>query len=68
MCHWEQLSGSPSGLREIAVKGRGTSYGVQGKSILGLHRSYGGMFRGGTKGGKKEGFRSFGEENRRVRG
>lgn len=57
MCHWEQKSGSPSALRGIAVEGGGISYGVQGKSVLGLHRIYGGMVRGGTKGGKKEGFR-----------
>lgn len=35
---------------------------MQGKNILGLHKTCNGMFRGGTAGGEKEGPRSSGEE------
>lgn len=37
-----------------------TLYGVQGKRILGLHKTYYEMYPGETKGGKREGSRQFG--------
>lgn len=38
--------------------GYGTQYGMQGRSILGLHKTYHGMLKGGTTGREREGSRT----------
>lgn len=62
MSHGGQLHSSPFGLRAVAAQSCGKCYGMQGKSILGLHTNYDGTFRGGTKSGTREAFRWFGKE------
>lgn len=59
MSHGEQLFRLPLGLRGVTSWKRGTHKGIQGKSFWELHGVYYGMFRGGTKGRTKEGFRRF---------
>jgi len=44
---WEAMGGlswSPFQLQEVAAWGCGTHYGMQGKSILGLHKIYGKIY------------------------
>ena len=48
-------------LRAMLSRG-GTFYEIQGKSNLGSHGTFYGMFRGGTKGRTRKGFRWFWEE------
>lgn len=52
----------PSGesLRDITSQGDGTQYRMQGKSILGLHRTSYRVFRGGSRGRERDGSWCFG--------
>ena len=62
-----QLSGAPNRQR-VPDLGDGTHYGMPRKSILGLSKTYYGMFRGEAKGGEREGSRWLEElENRGIR-
>lgn len=56
-----QLSGAPHRLG-IPALGDRAPYRMQGKSMLGLCKTYYRMFRGETKGWEKEGLMWFGEE------
>lgn len=50
------------------LQGYGTRYGMQEKNILGLHKTYYGLFRGVAKGGEREGPKWLEElENRVIR-
>lgn len=53
----ERVPGAPKGLSGSQPRGMGLT-----KSTLGLHKTYSGLFRGGTKGRQREGPRWFGEE------